>query len=53
MAMRMRTALLAATAWLLNVAAADEAPLSATHKRKVVEQLGAALEANYVVADKA
>ncbi len=53
MAKRMRTALLAATAWLLSVAAADEAPLTAADKRKVVEQLGAALETNYVFVDKA
>lgn len=52
MAKRMRTALLAASAWLLTVAAADEAPLTAADKRKVVEQLGAALEANYVFTDK-
>ena len=52
-AKRMRCALLAATAWLLNVAAADEAPLTTADKRKVVEQLGTTLEANYVFADKA
>lgn len=49
----MRTALLAATAWMLSVAAADEAPLTAADKRKVVEQLSATLESNYVFADKA
>lgn len=52
MAKRMRCALLAATAWLLSVAAAEEAPLTTADKRKVVEQLGATLEANYVFADK-
>jgi hypothetical protein len=48
----MQTTLLAATAWLLSVAAADEASLTTADKRKVVEQLGATLEANYVFTDK-
>lgn len=52
MAKRMRTALLAATVWLVSVAAADEAPLTSADKRKVVEQLGETLGANYVFADK-
>lgn len=52
MAKRMRTTLLAATAWLLSVAAADEAPLTPSEKRTVIEQLGATLEANYVFSDK-
>lgn len=52
MAKRMRYVLLAATAWLVSVAAADEAPLTSADKRKVVEQLGATLEANYVFTDK-
>lgn len=52
MAGRMRYAMLAATAWLLNVAAANEPPLTAADKQKVVEQLGAALETNYVFPDK-
>ena len=48
------TVLLAATtAWLTTVAAAEEAPLSAADRRAVVEQLGQALEANYVYPDKA
>ncbi len=46
--------LLAATAlWWAPVAAADEAPLTAADRRAVVEQLGEALEANYVFPDKA
>lgn len=45
--------LVAATAWLTTVAAADEAPLSAADRRAVVEQLGRTLEANYVFPDKA
>ncbi|KTE17272.1 S41 family peptidase [Sphingopyxis sp. H115] len=45
--------LAATTAWLATVAAVDEAPLSAADRRAVVEQLGQALEANYVYPDKA
>ncbi|NIJ38183.1 hypothetical protein FHR22_002886 [Sphingopyxis panaciterrae] len=46
-------ALAVATAWLALVGAADEAPLSAADKRAIVEELGKALEANYVFPDKA
>jgi hypothetical protein len=45
--------LAAATAWLALVGAAAEAPLSATEKRAIVEELGKTLEANYVFPDKA
>ncbi|MGL3819771.1 S41 family peptidase [Sphingopyxis sp. R3-92] len=41
------------TLWLVPVAAAQEAPLSAADKRAVVDQLGQTLEANYVFPDKA
>ena len=42
-----------ALAWLLGVGATEQAPLTAPDRQKVVEQLGQALEANYVFADKA
>ncbi len=42
-----------ALAWLLGVGAADQAPLTAADRQRVVAQLGQALEANYVFADKA
>jgi len=41
------------TLWLVPVAAAQEAPLTAADKRAVVDQLGQTLEANYVFPDKA
>ncbi|MBL8650617.1 MAG: S41 family peptidase [Sphingopyxis sp.] len=42
-----------AAAWLAFPAAASETPLTPADKRAVVEQLGQALEANYVFPDKA
>jgi hypothetical protein len=42
-----------AAAWLAFPAAASEIPLTPADKRAIVEQLGQALEANYVFPDKA
>ncbi|AQA00827.1 hypothetical protein BWQ93_11680 [Sphingopyxis sp. QXT-31] len=42
-----------ALVWMASPAAASETPLTPAEKRAVVEQLGQALEANYVFPDKA
>ncbi|KQZ77105.1 hypothetical protein ASE06_03590 [Sphingopyxis sp. Root214] len=45
--------LAATTTWAGSAALAQDAPFTAADKRAVVEQLGQALEANYVFPDKA
>lgn len=43
----------AMTAWLALTGASGEAPFTAADKRAIVEELGQAIEANYVFPDKA